>query len=57
MEPMANYDEDAIADFLADPQKYKKLWFEEIRREYPHWTDLQLETSWALLARTVGVDE
>jgi hypothetical protein len=36
-------------DFLADPEKYKKKWTEEARKEHPNMTDEQLEGAWAQL--------
>jgi hypothetical protein len=44
-----------IAEFLADPDKFRRDWDEKARAEKPDITDEQLKAGWAQLEHQLGL--
>lgn len=45
----------AVADMIADPEKFKRETLEAARREHPDMTEEQLKKSWELVEKTFGL--
>jgi hypothetical protein len=44
-----------VADLIAQPEKYRREWGEQARRENPQMTDEQIEAAWDQLAEQMGL--
>jgi hypothetical protein len=54
--PVTKAERDAFfADLKANPDKYRKEWDDEARKEHPDMTEEQLQASWDQLADQFGL--